>query len=61
MLLKRIILENSMLLQRVLIAAISAVAGFALCSAPLHAQTLDKSKERSIVVVGTKAVASRLT
>ena len=44
-----------MLLKRILIAAISTVAGFAPCSALLHAQTLDKIKQRGIVVVGTKA------
>jgi polar amino acid transport system substrate-binding protein len=47
--------EQPMMLKRILIAAISSVAGFAPCSLPLHAQTLDKIKQRGIVVVGTKA------
>src|SRR5580704_3343238 len=43
------------MLIRILIAAISAIAGFAVTSAPLQAQTLDKIKQRGVVVVGTKA------
>ena len=43
------------MLIRILIAAISAIAGFAVTSAPLQAQTLDKIKQRAILVVGTKA------
>src|SRR5215831_16690260 len=41
--------------ERILIAAIAAVAGFAVTSTPLQAQTLDKIKQRGVVVVGTKA------
>jgi len=43
------------MLERILVTAISAIAGFAVFSAPLHAQTLDKIKQRGVVVVGTKA------
>jgi polar amino acid transport system substrate-binding protein len=43
------------MLIRILIAAISAIAGLAVISAPLQAQTLDKIKQRGILVVGTKA------
>src|SRR5262249_9761772 len=43
------------MLERILIAAISAIAGFAVTSAPLQAQTLDKIRQRGVVVVGTKA------
>src|ERR1700720_300454 len=43
------------MLIRILIAAISAIAGLAVTSAPLQAQTLDKIKQRGILVVGTKA------
>src|SRR5580698_9476948 len=39
----------------ILIAAFLAIVGFAAVSAPLHAQTLDKIKQRGVVVVGTKA------
>src|SRR5215472_2541425 len=41
--------------ERILIAAIAAVAGFAVTSTPLLAQTLDKIKQRGVIVVGTKA------
>ncbi len=42
------------MLGRILVAAISAVAGLAAASA-VHAQTLDKIKQRGVLVVGTKA------
>ncbi len=38
----------------ILIAVIAAIAGLAATSAP-HAQTLDKIKQRGVLVVGTKA------
>jgi polar amino acid transport system substrate-binding protein len=41
-------------MQRILIAAIAAVTGFA-ATVSLHAQTLDKIKQRGVLVVGTKA------
>src|SRR5215475_11812878 len=44
--------EQSM--QRILITAIVAIAGLATTSA-LQAQTLDKIKQRGVLVVGTKA------
>jgi polar amino acid transport system substrate-binding protein len=40
--------------KRILMAAIVAVAGFAVTSS-LHAQTLDKIRQRGVLVVGTKA------
>jgi polar amino acid transport system substrate-binding protein len=39
----------------IVIAAIAAISGVALTAAPLHAQTLDKIKQRGLLVVGTKA------
>jgi len=39
---------------RILFAAIAAIAGFAVTSS-LHAQTLDKIRQRGVLVVGTKA------
>jgi polar amino acid transport system substrate-binding protein len=42
------------MLNRLVMAGLAAVVGVAL-SAPLQAQTLDKIKQRSILVVGTKA------
>src|SRR5499433_3390169 len=41
-------------MQRILIAAVAAIAGLATTSA-LQAQTLDKIKQRGVLVVGTKA------
>src|SRR5215471_19516462 len=41
--------------ERILIAAIAAFAGFVVTSTPLSAQTLDKIKQRGVLVVGTKA------
>jgi len=43
------------MLQRLLLAAIAALAGLAMTSVPLQAQTLDKIKQRGVLVVGTKA------
>jgi polar amino acid transport system substrate-binding protein len=43
------------MLNRILFAAMAAIAGFAATSAPLQAQTLDKIKQRGVLVVGTKA------
>jgi polar amino acid transport system substrate-binding protein len=43
------------MLSRILFAAMAAIAGFAATSAPLQAQTLDKIKQRGVLVVGTKA------
>ncbi|MBO0754022.1 MAG: transporter substrate-binding domain-containing protein, partial [Bradyrhizobiaceae bacterium] len=42
------------MLNRLLTAVIAAVAGLAATASP-YAQTLDKIRERSVVVVGTKA------
>jgi polar amino acid transport system substrate-binding protein len=42
------------MLNRLVMAGLAAVVGVAL-SAPLQAQTLDKIKQRSVLVVGTKA------
>ncbi len=42
------------MLERIVVAAISAVVSVAAASS-LHAQTLDKIKQRGVVVVGTKA------
>ena len=42
------------MLKRILVAVISTLAGFAAASS-LHAQTLDKIRQRGVVVVGTKA------
>jgi polar amino acid transport system substrate-binding protein len=42
------------MLNRILIAAMTAVVGIAATSS-LHAQTLDKIKQRGVLVVGTKA------
>jgi polar amino acid transport system substrate-binding protein len=42
------------MLKPLLVAVISAIAGFA-ATASLHAQTLDKIKQRGVLVVGTKA------
>jgi polar amino acid transport system substrate-binding protein len=46
--------EQPMLRIRILVAAIAAIAGFA-ATASSHAQTLDKIKQRGVLVVGTKA------
>src|SRR5579871_2122937 len=43
-----------MMLERILAAAISAIAGLAAASS-LHAQTLEKIKQRGVLVVGSKA------
>jgi len=43
------------MLQRVFMVGIFAVVGALLASVPLSAQTLDKIKQRGILVVGTKA------
>src|SRR5262249_40538497 len=40
--------------RRLLVAVISAIAGFA-ATASVHAQTLDKIRQRGVLVVGTKA------
>jgi polar amino acid transport system substrate-binding protein len=42
------------MLKRLLVAVIAAVAGLA-ATASLHAQTLDKIRQRGVLVVGTKA------
>jgi polar amino acid transport system substrate-binding protein len=42
------------MLKRLLVAVISAIAGFT-APASVHAQTLDKIKQRGVLVVGTKA------
>jgi polar amino acid transport system substrate-binding protein len=41
--------------KRILFAAMAAIAGFTAACAPLQAQTLDKIKQRGVLVVGTKA------
>src|SRR5262245_17692873 len=46
--------ERSML-QRLVIAGLVAAAGIAISGLPLQAQTLDKIKQRGVLVVGTKA------
>ena len=43
------------MLQRMLVAGVFAIASAFLASVPLSAQTLDKIKQRGILVVGTKA------
>src|SRR5450755_4232934 len=43
------------MLQRLVIAGMVIVAGIVIWSPPLQAQTLDKIKQRGVVVVGTKA------
>ena len=43
------------MLKRVLGAGLAALAGVALAATPIAAQTLDKIKQRGVLVVGTKA------
>src|SRR6516164_2900240 len=43
------------MLQRLFMVGIFAVVGFAATTTSLHAQTLDKIKQRGVLVVGTKA------
>jgi polar amino acid transport system substrate-binding protein len=43
------------MLKRLVIAGIVVAMGFAAASGPLRAQTLDKIKQRGVLVVGTKA------
>ena len=43
------------MLQRLFIAAMVVAAGTVISGAPLQAQTLDKIKQRGVLVVGTKA------
>jgi polar amino acid transport system substrate-binding protein len=43
------------MLQRLIIAGMAVAAGLIVSDGPLQAQTLDKIKQRGVVVVGTKA------